>query len=274
MICLLLCSCMASNNGCPQAISADKPQAWYGRVNGWADMQKTKKEIRLCNKYGVSGYMIELAGCEWSPPKNMRHWSDEWINETEKLYAELLEYCRHRNIWLFVSIVNDNMGKGKYGDTGPDLRTVMFQAQKLCRIVKKYGNANVIVQPVAETQTQAGREFEAYCIKELPEFPLVYNGDSGFSDSVLPGMDYRAVHPSSIDSSLPSDAFIISDHGLIIRELADGKIDAAGNPQTIRQWVENARKWKCPVIGYYCFKYNNVDKNAIKALGESVRNNP
>ncbi|MBQ2033266.1 MAG: hypothetical protein II217_02670 [Alistipes sp.] len=250
-------------------IEQGNTQTWYGRVNRWPTSRETlRSELNLMKECGVSGYMIELA--VWNGVDDK--WSDEWIARTEKSYRWLLRECRKRKIWLFVSIVNDNMGKGKYGDTGPALEQVYNQAKQLALIVKKYGPKGVIIQPVAETQTSAGQRFEQECKTELEEFTLVYNGNGGHPKSTPEGFHFRAVHPSHIASNVADDALVISDHGLIIRELAiDNGLESKGNPTKVEMWAEKLRQQGIAVVGYYAFKYSDFDHDTIRALGDAVK---
>ena len=249
-------------------IERNNSQSWYGRVNGWHTSRSLlKQELDLMQECGVSGYMIELAG--WGHNVG-EAWNEGWINAIKREYRHLVKECRKRDLWLFVSIINDNMGRGKYGDKGPALESVYDYAQQLISIIKRYGSRNVVVQPVAETQTSAGRRFEQEVITQLSNFILVYNGDGGSPKRLLESFDFRAVHPSHISSGVPSDALIISDHGLIIRELpTDGGLQSKGDPEKVKKWAEHLRSEGVPVIGYYAFRYNGFDPATILSLGDS-----
>ena len=250
-------------------IEQGNTQVWYGRVNQWTvSRQILRNELNLMKECGVNGYMIELAVWDGVDDK----WSNEWIVRTQKNYRWLLRECRKRKIWLFVSIINDNMGKGKYGDTGPTLEKVYESALQLASIVKRGGSKGVIVQPVAETQTPTGQRFEQDCRKMLENFTLVYNGESGHPKSTPEGFHFRAVHPAHIVSSVADDALIISDHGLIIRELSiDGGLESRGNPQKVVTWVKRLQQQGVAVVGYYAFKYDKFDPATIRALGEALK---
>ena len=245
-------------------------QGWYGRVNYWTrDKSTLTKELDAIVRHGATGYMIEMAG--WADSTG-KMWTDGWLKDIESMYDWLLAECRARKLWLFVSIVNDNMGKGKYGDKGPELAKVYDKAQKLVKIVKDGGKDGVYVQPVAETQTSAGAKFEQYCIQQLNGFPLVYNGNGGHPTKIAAGMSAYAVHPSRIAAPNPGNAFAISDHGLIIRELnIGGSISGHGDPVRIRKWASNVKSQGCPVCGYYAFQVKDFDNDAIKALGNSLK---
>lgn len=250
-------------------IEQGNTQVWYGRVNQWTvSRQILRDELNLMKECGVNGYMIELAVWDGVNDK----WSDEWIIRTQKNYRWLLRECRKRKIWLFVSIINDNMGKGKYGDTGPTLEKVYESALQLASIVKRGGSKGVIVQPVAETQTPTGQRFEQECRKILENFTLVYNGEGGHPESTPEGFHFRAVHPAHIVSSVADDALVISDHGLIIRELSiDGGLESRGNPQKVVTWVQRLQQQGIAVVGYYAFKYDQFDPATIRALGEALK---
>lgn len=250
-------------------IEQGNTQVWYGRVNRWTmSRQILRNELNLMKECGVNGYMIELAVWDGVDDK----WSNEWIVRTQKNYRWLLRECRKRKIWLFVSIINDNMGKGKYGDTGPTLEKVYESALQLASIVKRGGSKGVIVQPVAETQTPTGQRFEQECRKILENFTLVYNGEGGHPESTPEGFHFRAVHPAHIVSSVADDALVISDHGLIIRELSiDGGLESKGNPQKVVTWVKRLQQQGVAVVGYYAFKYDQFDPVTIRALGEALK---
>lgn len=253
-------------------IEQGKTQTWYGRVNRWTISKQTlRQELNLMKKCGVSGYMIEMACWGRYNDQALEPWSEQWIRQIEKSYRHILRECRKRDLWLFVSVVNDNMGKGKYGDKGPKLEVVYDSALQLIKIIKKYGHKGVIIQPVAETQTSAGQRFEQDCLRELKDFSLVYNGNGGHPDHTPDGYHFRATHPSHIVSSVDNDALVISDHGIIIRELSvDGGLESKGDPEKIQMWVNRLQKQGIAVVGYYAFKYADFDPEAIRALGKKI----
>ncbi len=250
-----------------QRPSTEQTLHFYGRVNHWADSRtELKKELDMMEKMHVDGYMIELSGWgRWGHNK----WEKSWLKHTAREYRWLLQQCRQRNILLFVSIVNDNMGLGKYGDKGPELEKVEQDALALVRIVKKGGSEGVFVQPVAETRTKAGHRLEQYCIQTLKGFTLVYNGSRGFPDKKPEGFTYRAVHPSAIKKDVPRDAFVVSDHGLIIRELTvDKSLNGIADGTKLKTWIEKLHRTHVPAIGYYGFQRTTIDSVAIKTLGK------
>lgn len=254
-----------------KSISYTSKQVWYGRVNDWKNLKATEKDIKLCMKRGVRGYMIELAG-DLPNSGAKKAWTDDWFSEISAKYKKLVKMTRAAGLWLFVSIVNDNMGQGKYGDTSPKLEKVLPMAQSLALMVKKNGADGVIVQPVAETQTNGGRIFEKYCGGELYNFYLVYNGEGGFPKSPG-GFQFRAVHPSGTKVKCPGDAFAISDHSALIRQLArGGAMDGVANAGKVAEWAETVFKnSNCRVLGYYAFLRSQHDKETINILGDLAK---
>lgn len=248
-------------------IAVGSTQVWYGREGQWnTDLKLLSKELDVMEKYGVSGYIIEMTGA------SSHKWTDKWDKEIEEAYKYLLSECRARNMWLHISIANDNLGKGKYGDTGKrTIATEMARFKRFCKIVKDNGPKNVIVQPVAETQSAGGKQFEAYCKNELIGFLTCYNGNGG-RPSGTNGMVYYAVHPAKISAKNPADALVISDHGQLIRELNQGgALYKHGDPNKIATWVKNNKAVGVPVVGYYAFEIKDLDEGAIKALGKAVK---
>ena len=236
---------------------------FYGRVNHWAESRaELTRELDLMAQVHVDGYMIELSG--WG---EMR-WNGRWHRSVSREYSWLLRQCRKRNLLLFVSIVNDNMGRHKYGDKSPALAEVEDAARKLARMVRKAGAKGVLVQPVAETQTEAGARMEQYCQHVLKDFPLVYNGEGGFPKRLPNGFQFRAVHPSSTHTSVPHGVFAVSDHGKLIRELnADGTLDGLADSTKLGDWIERMQASGAAAIGYYVFQRTQADTTAIKLLG-------
>lgn len=241
-----------------------KPLVMYGRVNTWPQGKSNlKKDISLMRDENVDGYLIEMAG--WV---RADAWSPKWMSDTEEQYKNLLDLCRANGKWLCVSIVNDNMGLGKYGDPGVPLSAKIAEAQRLCQFVKKCGKDNVIVQPVAETRSTVGRQFEQYCMQQLGAagFVMIFNGSGGKPGGYL----YKVDHPGSITTLPPKGDAVISDHGTIIQQLGEGLAGKA-KPAVLEDWSRRMQKHGAPIVGYYAFKFNGHDAAAIKALGKSKK---
>lgn len=256
-------------------IKVGDTQVWYGRVNWWWKSRSLwQKEMDCLVKNGGSGYMIELAGWRSAVGQESKWWTDAWVKNQLELYKQIHKDAKDRGLWLFVSIVNDNMGSGKYGDKKQfNVGNCYDKCVKLLEGIIKDGKDNVIIQPVAETQTNGGHKFEDYAKYQLAKAGfLTCNNGSGGHPSSANGMNFYAVHPSKVAAANPSNSFVISDHGLIIREMNQGgALVAHGNPAKVAQFVQNNKKRGVPVVGYYAFLVQDYDGDTIKALGNSVK---
>jgi len=248
----------------PRPVLAGATQVWYGRVNWWAVAGKKalQKDLIECAASGVSGYMIEMAG--WAGTSAIGREA-----EIKSRYTFLVEQCRVLGLWLFVSVVNDNSGSGKYGDTGPHLEDSNGTSRALIQCIMDNGPLNVIVQPVAETYSAGGRSIEAYAVRVLGahDFKLVSNEGSR-PEIKAEWAHYRAWHPFNVTDRIPRDALAVSDTGKIIQQLGSG-LSGPGNPMALLDWVSRIRRIGCPVAGYYAFLRKDHDKAAIRALGDS-----
>ena len=237
----------------------------YGRVNYWyLDEDELDKDLARCKASGVDVYHIEYSGFGAT-----NIYIDINTNKVRKAYKKLVKKIRALGMWLFVSVVNDNMGSGKYGDQKIPLSKLYNNALAELAFIKSCGSDNVIIQPVAETQTSAGTKFENDTKAMLAGWTLVNNG-SGGRPSGNNGMTYRAVHPSSIaNCSKYGNAIVSSDHGLIIKELAvGGTLNGPGSPQKITIFLQNSKSAGAPMCVYYAFQREKHDKDAIEAMGK------
>ena len=260
------CSTTHGTKAAP-SIAAGNTQAWYGRVNCWAENDSTlESDVKACAKYGVDGYMIELLS--WGRYSA----SADKQAKTEAAYKKLVKLCRQNGLWVFVSIANDNAGQGKYGDSGPKLEGQKALLDFGLRLVLSQGPKNVIVQPVAETQTSYGKSWNTAAGKALKSagFLTVNNSDGGHPKSKPSWADWNAEHPCDKDTVVKSGAFCISDCGTIIRQLMGG-YDTKGNPTYVKNWAAR-QKGHAPVVGFYAFKYlGPTDSATIKAMAEGVK---
>lgn len=225
----------------------------------WEDRATLAADLAACGKYRV-GYGFEMMGD--SAQKILL--SDAKIAQVADAYKFAVAECRKRGIWLNVILVNDNMGKGKYGDPGIPLSKCMSGAKKLVAIVKAEGPANVIVTPVAETQTSAGRSYERYCAKELAGFILTYNGNGGHPKK-KPSWAYCMIeHPCRLSDVYPSHYGVINDCGTAIIELQGG-YDKPLNVAKTTAWFKDGAQRKYILQGAYAFKFRGHDEAGIKA---------
>ena len=260
------CSSLSGKDKSPPTITVFDLQAWYGRVNCWAENLDTiDSDVKACAKNGVSGYMIELLS--WGRYSA----SADKMAKTEEAYKRLLSACRKNGLWLFVSIANDNAGQGKYGDSGPKLEGQKALLDWGLRMVLANGQKNVIVQPVAETQTSYGKSWNAAAGKALKQagFATVNNSDGGHPKSKPSWANFNAQHPCDRNIVVNND-LCISDCGTIIRQLMGG-YDTKGQPEYSANWVSR-QNGHSPVAGFYAFKYlGPTDTELIKAIGKAAK---
>ena len=237
---------------------------FYGRANYWHGSRKILcKELNRMADANLAGYLIELAGM------GSQYWNKDGVEYIEKEYKWLLKQARRRNLAVFVSIVNDNLGRdggkriGDYGDT----------AEKFGNIVFHGGKRLVYVQPVAETQTAYGKKFDASCgdLFHNAGFPLVYNGEGGRPSKVPFPFNYRAMHYAKSSVKPPKGAWSVSDHSLLIKELNGGPIDGHGVPAKVEAWVKGQKAAGAAAVGYYAYKVKDYDPGTIDAIGRGLK---
>ena len=100
---------------------------------------------------------------------------------------------------------------------------------------------------------------------DFEKFPY---GITNCNFSITDVFDFKILSGNIQDFNV-SDAIIISDHGVIIRELSiDGGLESKGDPNKVKMWVEKLSQQGVPVVGYYAFKYEDFDPDTILALGK------
>ena len=237
---------------------------FYGRANYWHEDRKTLcKELNAMADANLTGYLIELAGM------GSTYWSVvDGVDYIRTEYKWLLKQARRRNLGVFVSIVNDNLGR----DGGKRIGDYGGIAEKFGAIVGAAGPKGVFVQPVAEIQTSYGRKFDAATasILHAAGFKLVYNGDGGRPSKKPAPYDYAAYHYGKSTQTPPKGGWCVSDHSLLIRELNGGPIDGHGVPAKVSAWAKTQSNAGAGAIGYYAYKVHDFDKGTIKALSSGL----
>lgn len=216
--------------GIPDAVEMDYSLG-FGLVNHW-----TVDPEGMANAAARTGIgVIHIAYLGWGA-------TDAYSNPSsvEEAYKRLMEATRRNRQLLFVEIANDNKGKGKYGDDHKGLDQYAEQIRQAARFIEATGYD--WVQPVGETGTKAGEEFEAYCAGLFPKSALVYNGGSR-PDRPASWASMFAWHPADTKTLPPKGAIAVSDHSGILRELYgdNWQGDADGNPEAIAAWAKRMR---------------------------------
>jgi len=246
-------------------------QFWYGRVNRWGkSTSMLASEISTMKSYGLTGYMIEAAIYNEDKIKNLKKADmsnaskkkiyDDWFKDIEGKYKYLLDLCRKNNMWLFISLVNDN-AISKTGFQAAFLYDIV--ATDLMNMVIKYGSTGVVVQPTAEVGSEKGKSFNKSSTSKLKSngFLVANGGAKHGDDSNSAGANYMAYHQSEYNQSLgtPSKTFIVSDNTSMINWLNK----STSNIKTWRNWVKNKKYLVC---GYYDVREDGVNTAAIKAM--------
>ena len=246
---------------------------FYGRVNMWCagGEDELRKDLMTCSQHGV-GYQIEMAGWRSGETAYDGHLN---LSRTLETYRLLHKWCKTAKVPLFVSIANWNVTQTKYGNKGRSFASVVPVAKQLAQCVKDCGGQDfVYVQPVAETDKNdsAAVGFEKWCGKLFAGWKLVYNGGSRPSKPAY-GWPHFAYHPNTTADGGKRGGITISDTGTIIKQLAaDGTLEGPGDPAKIAAWFAKCKAAGAIGAGYYAFKREKHDAEAIKACATASGN--
>lgn len=168
-------------------------------------------------------------------------------NTMRPKYLDLLKECRKRNVLLIVSIVNDNGHIKKWLNTGVnDLLHFPAEHEAAAEMVLKAGPKGQWVQPVAETQTRQGRDFQRRWVARFNAagFRTINNDGSRPPHN---GMCWtRAYHACDLsDLGNGTNILCIPDCGTAIDAYTDGGNFNSGhtvNPKTAADYALRCRK--------------------------------
>jgi hypothetical protein len=234
----------------------------------------TMDHALLCEelaKAGCNATDIEFMGLTVSTKHGYRQGGAEAL---KKDYLSLLKECRKRNLTLIVSIVNDNMHIRKWGQSGQDdLAHWPGECERAAQIVMEAGPANVMVQPVAETQTSQGRAYERRWLAAFNAagFRTVYNGGSRPSSNG--GAWTRAYHSCKLsDLGNGANILLIPDCGTAIDAYTDNGNFNSGtvvNPGIAADFARRGRARGNGVCIYTGTGIKSVKEQApaIRAIG-------
>ena len=183
---------------------------------------------------------------------------------------ELLSATDAAGQHLYLTLVNGNTGSKKYGDAGVKLSAyadaIWKAAARIAELMKSH--PRLFVTPVGEGGIGPDPAFDAavqsWFLANAPVGRLVNNWDGAPSGKA--GMGFRCVHPSGTGDSGSGDAWVMSDHGLLIRELNGGALygsaDVARTAAYAKKVVDAGRRF----IFYHFDPNAGIDGNALAAL--------
>lgn len=178
-------------------------------------------------------------------------------------FKALLKACRKRNVVLFTCIFNDNFHTAKYGNT--PWRPTVDPLLAALDFVTAQGPEAQIVQPVGETQTAVGKQFEAMARDKLARAGILscFNGNGGHPSSRPAGWQFAAVHPSRDDSCTPGWAVCVTDHGAFLQNELGGLSGwHAGKVESV---ARNLKSYKRPAV-FYGFLNPTTDSLCLDAI--------
>lgn len=253
-----------------------KTLTFYGRVNQWpwADGATTERaaeilhsEIRALAAAGWDGYQIEM----WGWVCYARLSRQDGIERIRYVFPQLVQWCREENLYLFISGVNDNQHLAKYGSIGRTLSEDAAQVEACLQMIVAAGPANLVVQPVGETQTDDGAAVERRWAKMLePKGYYLVNNNGSRPRQRKSWSDAYCVHPWSVSSAkdVESEAWVNNDtHGAIVDMSIDGTMTGPCNPNDVRDYVAAAREINRPAALIYAFGYSGADGLDMDAIG-------
>lgn len=244
-------------------IDATKPFSGYGLVNNWS-AQDPVKFINLLSSYKIPCMAFEFF--EWGSPEKFAK-----VDELITKFKKYIDASQSKKIILYVTLLNSNLGSGKYGDAGITAdkydKSIKKAAAQLASWMKVY--KNIYVTPVGEggsqTKTKAyDKKLQDLCKSTMPKDKLVNNW--GARPTSTDGMAFLCQHPSSVSASFNSKSWIMSDHGLFIRELNGGDLYGTANYDVTYKCAKGLKDRSKTFVYYHFDKNGKIDETAMKAI--------
>lgn len=182
--------------------------------------------VQTLQQWRIHFTSIEFMG-GWDRSGSVNGWKTGAASLAEP-YARVVGACREFGRDLFVSIVNDNKGLGKYGDDNRPMSDFKSEVNKAMQIVLDAGPQNVWVQTVSETRTGYGKELEATWLPKFQHagFRTVWNRNSRPSRPEM-GCTTFAYHTEGLSDRGKPGGFNITDTGANISPMTEGGIYGA-----------------------------------------------
>jgi hypothetical protein len=243
----------------------------YGPVNAWwqlDDSVLTKILTRMQQK-NVRVFVVEALGNAGEDVLGI----PEKMARVQAKYQFVLGLCDKLGLWFNPVVFNDNAGDGAYSNGGVKLAQRMAPARAFVDWIAQQGHQHcVFITPVAETQTDAGRQLQSYAAKVLGAqgFRLCTNDPSRPKGNASWSQDYCYHNMSVTDWPPDRRAYVLSDTGPAIRQLSGGSLNGPGQPDAVRNWVAAGVARGQRLVAFYEFQYAGYNEACIDALAAPV----
>ena len=247
-------------------IDATKPFSGYGLVNNWSAQDPVKfMDLLSTNKIPCMAFEF----FEWGSPEKFAG-----VDTLITKFKKYIDISQSKKIILYVTLLNSNLGSGKYGDAGITAdkydKYIKKAAAQLADWMKTY--KNIYVTPVGEggsqTKTKAyDKKIQDLCKATMPANRLVNNW--GARPTSTDGMGFLCQHPSSTSAAFNSKSWVMSDHGLFIRELNGGDLYGTANYSKTYNCAKGLKDRSKTFVYYHFDKNGKIDQTALKAIKDA-----
>jgi len=249
-------------------VNTSNPFTGYGLVNNWS-AQDPEEFLSALSSNGIPCMAFEFF--EWSSP--------EKFDQVDTLIAKFKKYIdisQSKKIILYATILNSNLGSGKYGDAG--ITADKYDAQ-IKKVIAQFASwmkvyTNIYVTPVGEGGSQSRTEaydksLQSLCKSTMPLNRLVNNW--GARPTGKDGMAFFCQHPASTATNPTSGCWVMSDHSTIINQLNGGTgLYGKCNYDVTKAYGQKLWERTVPFIYYHFDKNSSVDLVALKALKDAT----
>ena len=245
---------------------ATKPFTGYGLVNNWSAQNAKKYMDQLVNN-NVDCMAFEFF--EWASPEKFAAVED--LLKKFKVYVDL---AAKKKVLLYVTLLNSNLGSGKYGDpripSNKYTKQIMRAAGQFAEWMKS--NPNIFLTPCGEGGAQSNmaahdKSIQEWCKANMPRTQLVNNW--GARPTTKDGMAFLCQHPSSTKASALT--WVMSDHGLLIAELNGGGLYGTCKYNVTMPYAKKLLTAKKTFIYYHFNKNGTIDGEALRALNDAKK---
>lgn len=251
-------------------VDTSKPFTGYGLVNNWSS-QDPEKFLSALSSNGIPCMAFEFF--EWSSPEKFAQ-----VDTLIAKFKKYIDISQSKKIILYATILNSNLGSGKYGDAG--ITADKYDAQ-IKKVIAQFSSwmkvyTNIYVTPVGEGGSQSktaayDKSLQSLCKSTMPLNRLVNNW--GARPTGKDGMAFFCQHPASTATNPTSGCWVMSDHSTIINQLNGGTgLYGKCNYDVTKAYGQKLYGQKIPFIYYHFDKNGVIDTVALKALKDSMPN--